>query len=93
MSTEFLVCLGHTPEGERLLLTLLNHIFLTGEVPPDLLTGTAALVPKTATETAVSQIRPILLLEALQKSSSPKLGLSLEASPVEPIFAANATGP
>ena len=28
-----------TPEGERLLLALLNHIFLTGEVPPHLLSA------------------------------------------------------
>ena len=67
MSNEFLVALGNTSSGQSLLLPLLNAMLIHGDIPPALLTGIACLLPKTPDATAASQIRPILLLEVLQK--------------------------
>ena len=67
MSNEFLVALSHTDAGLTLLLRLLNTMFLQGLLHPDLLLGIACLIPKAANITMASQIRPILLLEVVQK--------------------------
>ena len=67
MSNEFLVALSQTDEGLALLLRLLNTMFLQGLLHPDLLLGIACLIPKATDVTMASQIRPILLLEVVQK--------------------------
>ena len=67
MSNEFLVALSQTDEGLALLLRLLNTMFLQGLLHPDLLLGIACLIPKATDVTMASQIRPILLLEVMQK--------------------------
>eukprot|EP00438_Fugacium_kawagutii_P022727 Skav216433 [mRNA] locus=scaffold3139:434672:438016:- [translate_table: standard] len=105
MSNEFLLCLGRTQQGETLLLRFLNHMFLTREVPPQLLIGLATLIPKTMRVTEASAIRPILLLEVLQKLFAAILmhrllphwppitcqaGAIPGGQPIEPIFSAHA---
>jgi endonuclease/exonuclease/phosphatase family metal-dependent hydrolase len=67
MSNEFLLAMGSTATGHSMLLNLLNAMLIDGDIPPPLLTGIACLLPKTPGATAASQIRPILLLEVLQK--------------------------
>ena len=67
MSNEFLVALGRVEGGMALLLSLLNTMLLQGNMPNDLLVGIACLVPKSPSITLPSQIRPILLLEVVQK--------------------------
>ena len=67
MSNEFLVALAQHPDGEHLLLHALNIMYLQGYFHPDLTRGVACLIPKVPQAKVASDIRPILLLEVLQK--------------------------
>ena len=104
MSNEFLLAMGSTATGHSMLLNLLNAMLIDGDIPPPLLTGIACLLPKTPGATAASQIRPILLLEVLQKlfasilmrrihSHWPPLHVQVGAvsggQPIEALFAAH----
>lgn len=63
MSNEFLCAIAQRDAGEQLLL---EALFLHGEFRPDIMRGVACLIPKLRQATAVSDIRPILVLEVLQ---------------------------
>ena len=103
MSNEFLLALGHTDDGELLLRRLLNTMLVQGDIHPDLLIGIACLIPKSASPTLATQIRPIVLLEAAQKlyasilmqrlaphwpPLTAQLGAVPGGQPVEALFAA-----
>ena len=103
MSNELLMALGNAEDGLALLLRILNCMFIHGQMPPDLHLGIACLIPKSTGVTVASQIRPILLLEVLQKLYAgilmqrlaphwPPLNCQLGAvsggQPIEALFAA-----
>ena len=67
MSNEFLLAAAQHTEGEHLLLQALNDMFLQGNFHPDLTRGVACLIPKIQQAKTANDIRPILLLEVLQK--------------------------
>lgn len=67
MSNEFVRSLSQHPAGAEQLLHLLNNMLVTGSVPQALNLGIACLIPKCVKPIQANQIRPIMLLEVLQK--------------------------
>ena len=69
MSNEFVRSLSQNPGGTEQLLHLLNNMLVTGSVPQALNLRIACPIPKCVTVKPIqaNQIRPIMLLEVLQK--------------------------
>lgn len=67
MSNELVRSLSQHPAGAEQLLHLLNNMLVTGSVPQALNLGIACLIPKCVKPIQANQIRPIMLLEVLQK--------------------------
>lgn len=104
MSNEFLQALSASNEGLEHLLTVLNNSFSSGTLPSDLHVGIACLIPKCQHIQKPEQIRPILLLEVVQKlyaailmrrlqphwpPLTAQLGAVSGGQPIEALFAAH----
>eukprot|EP00438_Fugacium_kawagutii_P011708 Skav231763 [mRNA] locus=scaffold695:213065:216289:- [translate_table: standard] len=104
MSNEFLVALGQVSNGPDRLIPLLNDMLFSGTMPQEVHVGIACLLPKATHIHKPEQIRPILLLEVLQKLYAgilmrrlqpfwPPLAAQLGAvpggQPIEALFAAH----
>eukprot|EP00438_Fugacium_kawagutii_P033387 Skav211633 [mRNA] locus=scaffold2262:125553:128888:+ [translate_table: standard] len=104
MSNEFLIGLGQHPRGQQTLLHFLNTMLREGKLHDDLLNGIACLIPKITCATSAAHIRPILLLEVMQKlyagillrrinpqcpPLSAQVGAVPGGQPIEALFAAH----